>query len=161
MAICKICGKPVISGVVVHTECLGDKPNKMHDLVRQLRRLSIERRPEACLGCGSEHGCSVHGCAVIKQAADAIAELQGKLAQYKQAEAEGRLVICPDKLYDLMFDECSPEEAYITEYKTEGLYISFAGDYIAPEEIGGTVFLTREDAEAALKERTSNDNIHL
>ena len=36
--------------------------------MRQLHRLAIERRPEACLGCGLEHDCSVHGCAVIRKA---------------------------------------------------------------------------------------------
>ena len=36
--------------------------------LRQLHRLAIERRPEACLGCGLEHNCSVHGCAVISKA---------------------------------------------------------------------------------------------
>ena len=34
----------------------------------ELHRLAIERRPEACLGCGMEHDCSVHGCAVIRKA---------------------------------------------------------------------------------------------
>ena len=36
--------------------------------LRQLHRLTIERRPEACLGCGLEHDCFVygHGCAVIR-----------------------------------------------------------------------------------------------
>lgn len=40
----------------------------MPDELRQLHRLVIERRPEACLGCGLEHNCSVHGCAVIRKA---------------------------------------------------------------------------------------------
>lgn len=35
-------------------------------LLKQAEILSIERRPEACLGCGFEHSCSTHGCAVIK-----------------------------------------------------------------------------------------------
>lgn len=39
------------------------------DAIRQLDRLAIEKRPAACLGCGYEHGCSVHGCQVIKYAA--------------------------------------------------------------------------------------------
>lgn len=90
-----------------------------------------------------------------------VKELREKLARYEQAEAERRLAICPDKLYDLMFDECSPEEAYITEHKTDGLFIAFAGDYIAPEEIGESVFLTHEDAETALKRRASDDNLYL
>lgn len=38
------------------------------DELRQLHRLAIERRPEACLGCGLDHDCSVHGCAVIRKA---------------------------------------------------------------------------------------------
>lgn len=38
------------------------------DELRQLHRLAIERRPEACLGCGLEHNCSVSGCAVIRKA---------------------------------------------------------------------------------------------
>ena len=40
----------------------------MPDELRQLHRLAIEHRPEACLGCGLEHDCSVHGCAVIRKA---------------------------------------------------------------------------------------------
>lgn len=36
--------------------------------LRQLHCLAIERRPEACFGCGAEHNCSVHGCAVIRKA---------------------------------------------------------------------------------------------
>lgn len=39
-------------------------PAEMH----QLRRLQTERTPEACLGCGLEHGCSLHGCAVLLKA---------------------------------------------------------------------------------------------
>lgn len=48
---------------------------------RQLRIVSIERRPEACLGCGFEHGCSVHGCAVIRAA-------YAKLAAYEATGLE-------------------------------------------------------------------------
>ena len=40
----------------------------MPDELRQLHRLAIERHPEACFGCGLEHNCSVHGCAVIRKA---------------------------------------------------------------------------------------------
>ena len=94
-----------------------------HEFERQLRTLAIERRPEACLGCGFEHGCSVHGCAVIHAAAerlaayeetrlepedmkkafneDATLKLTGqalgmspdRLRELAQAEKEGRLVV--------------------------------------------------------------------
>ena len=36
--------------------------------LRQLHRLAIKRRPEACFGCGLEDDCSVNGCAVIRKA---------------------------------------------------------------------------------------------
>ena len=42
----------------------GMTPAELH----QLRRLKSERRPEACFGCGLEHGCSLHGCAVLRKA---------------------------------------------------------------------------------------------
>ena len=38
----------------------------MEKLLKQAEVLAVERRPEACLGCGFEHSCSLHGCAVIK-----------------------------------------------------------------------------------------------
>lgn len=39
----------------------------MEELLKQAEVLAVERRPEACLGCGFEHSCSIHGCAVIKK----------------------------------------------------------------------------------------------
>lgn len=57
----------------------------MEKLVKQLRRLSIERRPEACLGCGFEHGCSVHGCAVIKRVAEMV-EADTKMSEVDENE---------------------------------------------------------------------------
>lgn len=36
-------------------------------LLAQAHVLAVERRPEACLGCGFEHNCSTHGCAVINR----------------------------------------------------------------------------------------------
>ena len=40
------------------------------DLINALRRMAPETGCLPCLGCGHEHGCSVHGCAVLKEAAD-------------------------------------------------------------------------------------------
>lgn len=41
-------------------------------LLAQLRRLAVEGRPNACLGCGYEQGCSLHGCAVIRKALELL-----------------------------------------------------------------------------------------
>lgn len=61
---------PVSSGIRFDAEnsrCISTEWMTPEEL-RQLHRLAIERRPEACLGCGLEHDCSVHGCAVIRKA---------------------------------------------------------------------------------------------
>ena len=99
-----------------------------HEFERQLRTLAIERRPEACLGCGFEHGCSVHGCAVIHAAVNRLAAYEetrlepedmkkafnedatlklagqilgvtpGRLRELAQADREGRVKIDPKAL---------------------------------------------------------------
>ena len=99
-----------------------------HEFERQLRALAIERRPEACLGCGFEHGCSVHGCAVIHAAVNRLAAYEetrlepedmkkafnedatlklagqilgvtpGRLRELAQADREGRVKIDPKAL---------------------------------------------------------------
>lgn len=63
-----------------------------HEFERQLRTLAIERRPEACLGCGFEHGCSVHGCAVIHAAAE-------RLAAYEETGLEPEEIMEAVKLF--------------------------------------------------------------
>ena len=57
----------------VNSKCVSAErmtPDELRQLHRQLHHLAIERRPEACLGCGLEHNCFVygHGCAVIRKA---------------------------------------------------------------------------------------------
>lgn len=42
------------------------------DLIERLRHMSVETGSLVCLGCGHEHNCNVHGCAVLKEAADAL-----------------------------------------------------------------------------------------
>ena len=61
---------PVSSGMRFDTENSRYIPveRMTPDELRQLHRLAIERRPEACFGCGLNHDCSVHGCAVIRKA---------------------------------------------------------------------------------------------
>lgn len=44
------------------------------ELLRALRSLSVETGSLACLGCGYEHNCALHGCAVIREAVEALKE---------------------------------------------------------------------------------------
>lgn len=45
------------------------------ELLQALRRMATETGSLACLGCGHEHGCSTHGCAIIRAAIEEIEEL--------------------------------------------------------------------------------------
>lgn len=44
-------------------------------LLQALRRLKVETGSLACLGCGHEHNCDIHGCAIIREAAERIESL--------------------------------------------------------------------------------------
>ena len=46
------------------------------ELIKALRRLMVQTGSLACLGCGYEHSWGVHGWAVIRQAAERLAELE-------------------------------------------------------------------------------------
>jgi|GEM_PF-1161361 len=71
--------------------------DKANESVRALRRLSVETGSLACLGCGHEHNCSTHGCAILRDAADMIARLndfdqsQSKIALERCQKAEAQL----------------------------------------------------------------------
>ena len=43
------------------------------ELVNAIRRLKVEIGSLACMGCGREHNCGVSGCAIMREAADRIA----------------------------------------------------------------------------------------
>ena len=57
------------------------------ELVNALRRLKVETGSLACLGCGHEHNCGVHGCAIMREAADRIVNMDTHiLALQKETE---------------------------------------------------------------------------
>ena len=45
------------------------------ELIAALRRMKVETGSIACLGCGHEHSCGIHGCAVMRAAADRLEAL--------------------------------------------------------------------------------------
>ena len=86
-------------------------------------------------------------------------EIGDRLAEYEDAEEQGRLVILPETLYEA---DTTPLITGVTEWKVTGVqyYDGTVQAYtvqtknvqtiIYGDEIGKTVFLTREEAEAAL-----------
>ena len=54
------------------------------DLLQALARLRVETGSLACLGCGHEHNCSTHGCAILRAAADLIERLPAEVADLRK-----------------------------------------------------------------------------
>ncbi len=52
---------------------------KPETLVAELRRMKVQTGSLMCLGCGYEHSCGLHGCAIIREAADKIEKLNDLL----------------------------------------------------------------------------------
>ena len=55
------------------------------DLLAALRRLKVQTGSLACLGCGREHNCGIHGCAILREAIAFV--------EKKRAEDRGRSVM--------------------------------------------------------------------
>ena len=55
-----------------------------NDLLEALARLRVEPGSLACLGCGHEHNCSTHGCAILRAAADLIERLTAEVADLRK-----------------------------------------------------------------------------
>lgn len=85
------------------------------DLLQALRRLKVETGSIACMGCGHEHNCGVHGCAIIREAAEKLGDFNavfnedtvvrladrclefepGRLRELAEADRDGRVVVLP------------------------------------------------------------------
>lgn len=57
---------------------------KDQELVNAIRRLKVETGSLACMGCGREHNCGVSGCAIMREAADRIANQSTNIAALQQ-----------------------------------------------------------------------------
>lgn len=45
---------------------------KHDELIEALRRLKVETGSLACFGCGHEHNCGTHGCAILREAVEEL-----------------------------------------------------------------------------------------
>lgn len=51
------------------------------EVLAALERLRVETGSLACLGCGHEHNCNLHGCAIIR---DAMSLIEALLMQRRE-----------------------------------------------------------------------------
>ena len=88
-----------------------------------------------------------------------------KLAEYEIADKRGRLVVLPCKVGDVLY---KPTRNFVSEYKVRFIEVSScnclflhtsvvkgindSGETFKEDDIGKTVFHTREEAEKALEE---------
>lgn len=59
------------------------------ELARALRRMAAETGSLPCLGCGHEHSCGVHGCAILKAAVEKLERERWIPAEERLPEKDG------------------------------------------------------------------------
>lgn len=158
------------------------------DLIKALQRLKVATGSIACLGCGHEHNCGIHGCAIIREATEkldnfnavfneeAVMKLAGRclkvdpdrLRELAEADKDGRLVELPVRpvltqsigsmLYiveegEIVEDSLCEALVGMGSNGEINIFYTTLSDQISFEQadIGKTVFLTHEEAEAALE----------
>ena len=80
------------------------------EVLQALRRIKVNTGSLACLGCEHEHGCSVHGCAVINAAMREINLLAAENAARReqcdalreQLEEARRAAMTPQRAVDIL-----------------------------------------------------------
>lgn len=63
---------------------------KNEEIVKALRRLKVETGSLVCMGCGREHDCGIHGCRIVREAAELIERLTARCARYAEEIAVAR-----------------------------------------------------------------------
>lgn len=66
-----------------------DERQRNKELTAQLRRMSVETGNLMCLGCGYEHNCGIHGCALLRQAVKTIERQAAAIEDLRDHECSG------------------------------------------------------------------------
>ena len=120
------------------------------ELIKDLGRIKVETDSLACMGCGHEHNCGIHGCAIIRAAADRLEVLPCKVGDelWTNIAIRGDRYRLSDRPYrvKVVFIGLGTENIFFhVEYSNGRIFPVDKGQF------GKTVFLTREEAEKALE----------
>lgn len=63
----------------------------LDELIRQLSRMKVQTGSLVCLGCGLEHNCGIHGCAVLRSAISAVRQLDELRKRLRRGEDDAAL----------------------------------------------------------------------
>lgn len=115
--LCSYGGDLTDANICVFGPCDHETPSRA-----ALRRMQVETGSLVCLGCGQEHNCGVHGCAILREAVEALAKKDAWISVQDRLPEEGYVVLaiasgCPHANIIL-------KEAYqIAEWCHEGGWI--------------------------------------
>lgn len=56
-----------------------------NEIVKALNRLKVETGSLVCLGCGHEHNCGVHGCAILRETVGLLEKQERQIQTLKAA----------------------------------------------------------------------------
>ena len=80
------------------------------ELIKALQRLKVETESIACLGCGHEHNCGIHGCAIIREAVHRLDDFYAVFNEETVVRLAVRcLKVDPDRLRELAEEERSKD----------------------------------------------------
>ena len=72
------------------------------ELIKALRSLKIQTNSFVCLGCGHEHNCGIHGCAIIREAAEKLGDFNAVFDEDTVVRLAGQcLKVEPARLREL------------------------------------------------------------
>lgn len=80
------------------------------ELITALQRLKVETGSIACLGCGHEHNCGIHGCTIIREAAEKLGDFNAVFDEATIVRLAGQcLKVEPARLRELAEEERSKD----------------------------------------------------
>lgn len=80
------------------------------ELISALRRLEVQTGSFACLGCGHEHNCGIHGCAIIREATEKLGDFNAVFNEDTVVRLAGQcLKVEPARLRELAEEERSKD----------------------------------------------------
>lgn len=94
--LCKSCAADIMSLVNPGTDAsvavTGQKAMDREHLIAALKMMQVETGSLVCLGCGHEHNCGVHGCAIIREAVAQL-EAMGAVCRPSWISVEDRVPV--------------------------------------------------------------------
>lgn len=137
------------------------------EAIAHVREVAEEKYNEGFLCHANPDDGKLDKCVKCAQEHEQLAEWLTQLKEYQQLEEQGRLVILPckigTKVYNTTWWVDVREEVIVagkTYYRTDRRHIVSEStfDYYDIAEFGKTVFLTKSEAEAKLRELRGEEN---